>query len=252
MPNAPRSRTRSKLLSLLPPSVGRWLRRRALRLTASPPVGSVDLGDLMRAEPISRGFGMSRGGVPIDRLYIERFLQDNAVDVRGHVLEVADDAYSRRYGHDLDRVDVLHLRPGPGVTLVADLAEPGDLPWGVYDCVVLTQTLQFVREPDIALRTVYRLLRQDGVLLATVPGISQISRYDADRWGDRWRFTAQSAQELSTGAFGPGGASVKTYGNVLAAVGLLHGLVVDDLPPETFAEDDPEYAVIIAIRGVRR
>jgi hypothetical protein len=32
-------------------------------------------------------------------------------------------------------------------------------------------------------------LKPGGVLLATVSGISQISRYDMYRWGDYWRFT---------------------------------------------------------------
>ena len=47
--------------------------------------------------PLSRDFGYDRG-FPIDRHYIERFLSAQASDVRGHVLEIADDIYTRRFG----------------------------------------------------------------------------------------------------------------------------------------------------------
>lgn len=251
MPDARGPSALDKVLAVLPPSVGRWLRHRSLRLLASPPVGSVSLGDLTRTQPVSRGFGVNRGGAPIDRRYIERFLAANAASVHGRVLEVADDTYARRYGHDLDRVDVLHLHAGPGVTFAVDLCDPGELPWAQYDCVILTQTLQFVRDPGTALTTVHRLLRPGGVLLATFPGISQVSAYDADRWGDRWRFTAQSAREVADPVFGPDGVQVATHGNVLAAVAVLHGLVVEDLSQVLLDEHDPEYPVIVTLRGKR-
>jgi SAM-dependent methyltransferase len=240
-----------KVVATLPPSVARWIRRRAARLVARPPVGDVSFGDFMRVDPISPGFGLSRGGTPIDRFYIERFLARHASDISGVVLEVADSEYTERFGHDLRKIDVLHLREQAGVTVVADLCDPPELNWGGYDSIVLTQTLQFVPDPAVALRTVVHLLRSGGVLLATVPGISQISRYDADRWGDRWRFTRQSAVELGEAAFGVGNVSAESFGNVLAAVGVLHGLVVEDVPRPMLEIFDPDYEVIVALRGVK-
>ncbi len=44
-----------------------------------------------------REFGYDRG-LPIDRYYIERFLANNASDIRGHVMEIADNIYMRRFG----------------------------------------------------------------------------------------------------------------------------------------------------------
>src|SRR5439155_18109175 len=58
-----------------------------------PPVGSVNLGDLDRVAPISANFGFDRG-TPIDRYYIERFLEREAGHIRGRVLEVRDSSYS--------------------------------------------------------------------------------------------------------------------------------------------------------------
>ena len=49
-------------------------------------------------------------------------------------------------------------------------------------------------------------------MLATVPGISQISRYDMDRWGDFWRFTTLSMRRLFEQSFAPADVAVTSRG----------------------------------------
>ena len=51
---------------------------------------AVRFGSFRRLTPISRLWGSDRG-LPIDRYYLERFLERHAGDVRGHVLEFYDD-----------------------------------------------------------------------------------------------------------------------------------------------------------------
>ena len=70
--------------------------------TWPPPVGWVNFGRLSSTIPISRNFGLDRG-TAIDRYYIEKFLAEHAADITGHVLEVGDDAYSRRFGSNITR-----------------------------------------------------------------------------------------------------------------------------------------------------
>jgi len=67
------------------------------RLRGVPDPGGIDFGDLRRTRPISDAFGTDRG-LPIDRHYIERFLGAHAPDVRGRVLEIGEDLYTRRFG----------------------------------------------------------------------------------------------------------------------------------------------------------
>jgi len=55
---------------------------------------TIDLGDLRRITPIDSGFGLGRGK-PVDRHYIEDFLARNRDDIRGRVLEVGEDTYTR-------------------------------------------------------------------------------------------------------------------------------------------------------------
>ena len=72
--------------------LARWRHR-----NDSPPVGRVKLADLRRTTPISRKFGFDRG-LPIDRYYIERFLERHASDIHGRVLEIAFNMYTLRFG----------------------------------------------------------------------------------------------------------------------------------------------------------
>ncbi len=147
----------------------------------SPPLGSVNFGRLGTAQPISYDFGWDRG-TPIDRYYIENFLAERAGDIQGRVLEVGDDEYSTRYGgSNITRQDVLHVHSeNPKATLIGDLTRKDVLPNDAFDCIVLTQTLQLIFELEQAVRLLDEALKPGGILLLTVPGISQIDR---DEWG---------------------------------------------------------------------
>ena len=217
-----------------------------------PPVGLVRFGSLRRLQPIGRIFG-SEWGQCIDRYYIESFLARHATDIHGHVLEVGDNAYTRQFGSTrVQRSDVLHVAPDhPGATLTVDLTNAEHLPADSFDCIVFTQTLQFIYDVRAALRTLYRILKPGGVLLATCHGISQIARWDMDHWGEYWRFTSLSAHKLFTEVFPAAGVTVQAHGNVLAALAFLHGLVTEELRQEELDYFDPDYELLITIRAVK-
>jgi SAM-dependent methyltransferase len=201
---------------------------------------------------MSREFGFDRG-LPIDRLYIERFLAKNASDIQGHVLEIADATYTRRFGAErVTKIDVLHREPGnPNATIAGDLTCADHIPSDNFDCVILTQTLQFIYDVPQALRTVRRILKPGGVVLATVPGISAISRYDMDRWGHFWSFTSLSVRRLVEDVFPSTPVQVTACGNVLAAIAFLHGLATQELRQHELDYPDPDYELVITIRAVK-
>ena len=125
-------------------------------------VGQVRFGSLRRLHPIGDVFGVKRGQSVdrcIDRYYITAFLARHAADIHGHVLEIADDTYTRRFGGDhVQCADVLHAVPGnPAATIVADLTSATNVPSARFDCIILTQTLQYIYDLRAALRTVHRL-----------------------------------------------------------------------------------------------
>lgn len=209
--------------------------------------------DLRRLQPLSRAFGFDRG-LPIDRYYIENFLRANSTDIRGRVLEVADAAYTKKFGGDRVVIsDVLHATPGNRkATIVGDLSTGDGIPSGAFDCIILTQVLLCVFDVRKALATAARALTAGGTLLVTVPGISQISRYDMDRWGDYWRFTDRSARLLFEEAFAPPDVQVVTHGNVLVATAFLQGMASEELTAAELDYVDPDYQVLITVRARRQ
>jgi SAM-dependent methyltransferase len=229
-----------------PPPVLRALYR-IRRVPFTPPVGQVRFGDLRRMTPIGGDFGYDRGG-PVDRYYIEHFLNTHRMDIRGRVLEIGDDTYTRQFGGDrVLQADILHIDPVPGVTFVGDLADGTFLPSDSFDCVVLTQTLHLVFDFAAALTTIRRILRPRGVLLMTVPGITNV---DGGQWGSSWyySFTHNAVARMCSECFAGAESTVSSYGNVLAAIAFLHGLGVNEL---SVAELDYQHTEYSLIHGVR-
>ena len=226
------------------------VRNRAL---AEPniPFGEVQFGSLRRLTPISQDFGCDRGR-PVDRYYIENFLATYGEDIRGRVLEIGENSYTRRFGGDrVTKSDILHVVEGdPEATIIADLTDADHIPSDTFDCFILTQTLQLIYDVRAAVKTIYRILKPGGVLLATFPGISQT--YD-NEWGGTWcwNFTTVSARRLFQEVFPPENLTIETFGNVFAAISFLHGVAVEELTKEELDYRDPGYDVSITVRAVK-
>ncbi len=240
--------------ALVPVRARRWLlvQRRRLGLLR-PRLGTVEFGNLRRVTPISLTFGIDRG-LPIDRYYIERFLLARAADIEGHVLEIGDDSYTRKFGGDrVTKSDVLHVVEGnPLATIVADLTRADHIASNTFDCIILTQTLQMIYDVHAALRHLHRILKPRGVLLVTSHGISKIGRHEGrDAWGEHWHFTTQSIRRLFLESFPEAALEVEAHGNVLAAVAFLHGLATEELNADELDYRDPDYEVLITVRALK-
>jgi SAM-dependent methyltransferase len=235
------------------------------------------LGPLRRVTPISPNFGFERG-IPVDRHYIAEFFDRHGPSIHGRVLEVGEKLYVRERGafsarqrHEppppvrssVTSVDILDVsESNPEATIVADLGDrDAQMPADSFDCIICTQTLQFVYDLDAAVNNLHSALKPGGSLLITVPGISQVSapevivspRLSAADYGgeeelrDYWRLTPASAAALCAESFGREGVVVESYGNVLTAVALLHGLTIEDLGARELAHNDAGYPVIVGI-----
>jgi SAM-dependent methyltransferase len=211
----------------------------------------INFGDLRRLAPVSREFGFERG-LPIDRYYIEQFLAKHAGDIQGRVLEIGDDSYTRQFGGNRVRVrDVLHVEAGhAAATIVGDLTKADHIPSEVFDCFILTQTLHLIYDVRKALETTYRILKPGGVLLATFPGISQIS---IDRWAEDWcwSLSTRSAARLFAAVFQKDNIHIQAYGNVLAAIAFLQGIAAEELTTAELEYRDPSYEMLITVRAVK-
>jgi glycosyltransferase involved in cell wall biosynthesis/SAM-dependent methyltransferase len=240
---------------ILPAPIHGWLGLRLYGQEYSPPPGKVRLGSLRRVTPISRKWGLDRGQ-PIDRYYIEGYLSDHSDDIKNHVLEIGDRNYTRRFGGDRVTIsDVLDVAEGnPNATLIADLTCAEHIPSDTFDCVILTQTLQYIFDSRSAIKTVFRILKPGGVALVTVPGISKRSGAHSVKnssyfW--HWSFTIMSAKRLFEEIFPDNNVWVDAYGNVLTAMAFLVGLATEELRREELDHYDPAYPVTIAVRAVK-
>jgi hypothetical protein len=214
-------------------------------------LGPMPWGSLRRFEPASRVFGFDRGE-PIDRVYIEHFLRQHAQAIRGDVLEIGDNHYTRMFGNDVQRSVVLAGNAADAECYQGDLTKPESLSGiGKFDCIIATQVLNFIFDLDGAMRGLQSLLKEHGVVLVTLAGFVSVSRYDAKRWGDFWRFSDMSTKVLFERHFGKE-IEVISFGNLISATAMLHGLAAEELRQEEIFHADPDYQVLIAVKAVRR
>jgi hypothetical protein len=240
------------LKRLLPPGMRRLLREQKLRVQRSMlPLDRVtDFSALRSVHPHRPAFGWHRGKC-VDRYYVERFLSANSSVIRGRVVEIGEDTYTRQFGGDrITKADVLDIVERPGLTIRADLASAGSVPDDSFDCFICTQTLPYIYNLRDAVTTIFRTLAPGGIALITLPGISQIApKRMTGGAEDYWRFTKASAEKLFGDVFGVEHIQVENFGNVLVATALLHGLVLEELKADELVHNDPDYPVIITVRA---
>lgn len=234
------------LLKKAPDVVHRLLNKLGLHNNYVPSPGKVRFGDFNRTTPINTNFGVNRGGA-VDRYYIENFLAKHAAVVKGRVLEVGDDQYTRKFGgENVQKSEVLDVDANNDkATFIGDLSNAGAIPDNSFDCFILTQTLQYVFDLEAAIKTCYRVLKPGGSLLLTVPGIGQIGKLKSEKENYLWSFTDTSIQRLLTGVFPQAHVQVKAFGNVLSATAFLYGLGLPEIKKASLDVEDPYYQVII-------
>jgi hypothetical protein len=203
----------------------------------------VELWKNIAALPVSRIFGIDRGQ-PVDRYYIESFLAAKQKWIRGDVLEVGSREYTEKFGRgNVSRSLVMSVQEGKHKPdIVANLETGSGIIENIADCFIMTQTLLCIFDVCSAARNALKILKPGGILLLTVPGITQISRYDYQRWGQYWSFTDQSVRKL----FEPHVFSERIEVSVKSAAAFLYGLAAHELSQEDLEFNDPDYPLIIA------
>jgi SAM-dependent methyltransferase len=205
------------------------------------------LGTLRRTSPLSDGFGFDRG-TPVDRYYIDRFIEENRGAIHGRVLEIKNSRYTHQFGSDVVQRDVLDIDPtNRNATIVADLAAADDVPADAFDCFILTQTLQLIFDARSAIFHAHRILRPGGVLLCSVPCVARITPGCID--SDHWRFTRASCSRLFDDVFPRDRVTVRTHGNVLTAIAFLTGMAAEELKQRELDYDDENFPLLVTVRA---
>jgi glycosyltransferase involved in cell wall biosynthesis len=227
-----------------PASFLRWLYKKGLYKSYRPQVGKVEPGDFGRKNPLSIEFGYDRGG-PVDRYYIENFLQKESKNIKGRVMEIGDNEYTLKYGGNaVTQSDILHVdATNSKATFVGDLTHAPQVPDNTFDCVVLTQTLHLIYDFKAALATCHRILKPGGVLLMTNPYITPI---DHGEWKETWywAFTDKVIKKLCEEMFPGAKVDVETFGNVYVASAFLYGMGISEVTKKMMDHRDQQFQVI--------
>jgi peptidoglycan/xylan/chitin deacetylase (PgdA/CDA1 family)/SAM-dependent methyltransferase len=216
------------------------------RAGASAPV---EFADLRRTSPIARNWGYERG-TPVDRYYIEAFLDRCKDDVHGAVLEVQEADYTARFGGSrVTRSDVVDLNPANSrATVISDLRAAANIADETYDCIIVTQTLHVIGDMPAVIAECVRMLKPGGVLLATLPCASRICLEYGDE-GDCWRVTEAGARRLFADALAERALDVRSAGNVLASAAFLYGVASEELTAGELDANDPFFALVVTVRA---
>ena len=250
----------TKIIARQVPAISRLVKQRdellveveRLRDQLGRESATFDFGGFRRLSPVTDNLGVARGQ-PVDRAYIEQFLSQHRGDIRGDVLEIGDNRYTRRFGEARVRKSLIAdaSRDNGNATIIADLVDAPQIPDCTFDCVILTKVLELIFEVEAALRTVSRILKPGGVALITVASISQIEADATYPAGLSWSFYPQTLHRLLARYFEPQKLTTKSYGNVKTVISFLAGLAQEDLSPDDLKPNDPRYPLIVAARAIK-
>lgn len=205
-----------------------------------PDVGSINWGDLRRPQPLCQFFGFMRG-TPIDRYYLDRFVESIQAEVCGTTLEIGGEkANQESYGFKhATEYRVLDL-PGWSDDIVGDATDPEAVADNSFDSIVIFNVLEHCEYPQVVVDNIYKWLKPGGRVFAMVPCAQRIHPTPRDYWrpmpdGLRLMFKAFQEQQVTT------------YGNVTTVIASFHGVAVEELTTGEMDFAHPDYPVIACI-----
>ena len=199
------------------------------------------------SKPISNVYGTDRGH-SIDRYYIEKFLNENSALIKGKCLEILNNTYTKTFGgKNVYNSDILDIeKNNTNANIIADLRNMPEIKEKTYDCIILTQVLQFIDNTEQVISECHRILKPGGYILATMPSISRID-CAAGIEKDFWRFTQASAKYIFKKKFDD--PIIKTYGNCRIGAYFLYGASVEDTSRHILEKVDEQFPILITVKA---
>jgi hypothetical protein len=203
----------------------------------------INWGDLRRTRPFSAHYGFDRG-TPIDRYYVLKFMEKYRRYITGDVLEIQMTGYTKMFGENLRRSESVDVDPQHNTTYVCDLSRSaGILASNSYDCFLLPNTLNHLRELEPSLVNALRVVKPGGTILATVATLVPLT----PDFLDYWRLTPAGWKQVTARVWGGCHVEVDAYGNVLSSIAAMMGLAYEELSKQELEHYDPRYPVLIGI-----
>jgi glycosyltransferase involved in cell wall biosynthesis len=223
---------------------------RAVHRLGRPNIGKVKLGDLDRLTPLN-----SRSAVAsIEQHYVSNFIAENAHHVLGN--RKCTILFDLRFEESLQATfasaenivltSINFSKKGAEEELeevIRSLSGSETL-----ECVVVLHCLSQVYDLPEGIRRLEKSLVPQGSLLATFPGTGHFGSGDQKPY---WGLTPFAAERIVTSNFKCESCTVKGYGNVLTAIGMLHSIDTQELSAKELSTVDPQYPFVVGVKAVK-
>ena len=207
----------------------------------APPVGELNWGDLRRMVPVCSRFGFSRGS-PIDRYYLDQFIEKIRPLVHGDVVEIGGkDENGRLYQFEhAVRYRGFDMFEDPDISLVGDAHDPNALAEAQLDTIIAFNVLEHCPKPWIVIDNMRRWLKPDGLALVMVPSCQRLHRMPEDYWRP---LPAALIHLFTTWA----DCELHVYGNPSTAIAAMLGIAVEELSVGELDAYHPDYPVTTCV-----
>lgn len=194
-------------------------------------------------EPLTKNYGYSRGK-PIDRYYIEKFLDQNKNSISGKCLEIVDNTYTLKFGgKHVTQADALDIFPSQRANIRGDLRNLVNIKGNSYDCLIITQTFFLIDDYLAAIKESHRILKPGGVLLSTLSTMSPSWNVSVNMW----RFSVKSAAYVFGKFFGSSKVKVKVFGNKISSLGFWLGFSQEDIGIKKLRKIENDFPLIVGV-----
>jgi SAM-dependent methyltransferase len=218
----------------------------AERLTAESlltvPIGAIDFGDFKREQPFCPQFGNFRGS-PVDRYYLEKFIEEIHTEVKGITLEIGGREENREHYKFTNAKFYLSMDlQGEDLDIVGDAHDPNAVDEASLDTVVLFNVLEHCERPWLVVDNIYRWLKPDGQVFCMVPNAQRVHRVPQDYW----RIFPDALDSLF--ARFPR-RKLYVYGNPLTTLAAYYGIAAEELSREELDYFHENYPVANCIHA---
>ena len=205
------------------------------------PVGAINFGDFKRLIPFCPEYGYTRGE-PIDRYYLNKFIEEIRDDVVGNTLEIGGNRLNRRLYNFMRTTSyrALDLSGGAGVDIIGDAHDSHIVPYNSLDSIIIFNVLEHCERPWVVVENIYNWLKDGGKVFCVVPNAQRVHKTPKDFW----RPLPDAMDSLFAKFLIRKSIS---YGNPIATVGSMMGIAAEELSSEELDSVNNEYPVVTCV-----
>jgi len=188
---------------------------------------------------------------PLDQYYIYKFLKDNSKYIKGRVLEIGTDLMAHQYGHEnVVKSDLVNKSTNVNAKFGRDslIDYTSDIPSDTYDCIIAAYIFQPTHNLSPLIKTLYRILKPRGVMLAMTKSIGALVTEHSDYTDQHRHLTCLSVRKMFEEHFPIKNIAITCFGNVVSVKSLLVQLVSKESSQGESDYSNNRHHIVIGVR----